>query len=139
MAGEQSLFPEWNAAEAQACFTGPCRIAHIKRINRLPWGDSWLRGGIVLVPVPVNASRLPVLLASELMAILRSEVTSISGAIGPLLVMNSLLMRFQIVRSPSGDLTGGFALLDTRLLVTPTIVDVMTLVVGCLGEERGGG
>ena len=110
---------------------------HALTVIHSPWSDAWLRGSVVLVPI--NSRGLPILLARELVAVLRSQVTSICCAIGTLLIMDGPLMRFQVAGPFSCDLTGGLALSDARLLIAATIVDTMTLVVSSLGEERGGG
>ena len=88
--------------------------------------------------VAVNALRLPILLARKLVAVLCRQAAPIRGAVCALLVMNGVLVRFQITGAPSGNLTGCLALPDTRLLIAATIINGVTLVIGGLREKRSG-
>jgi hypothetical protein len=54
-------------------------------------------------------------------------MAAIRGAIGTRLIMDGLLVRFEIASSPLGDLTGGLALPDAGLLIAAAIIDVVTL------------
>ena len=74
----------------------------------------------------------------QLVTVFRGEVASIGGTVSSFLIMNRVLMRFKVAGSLPGNLTGSLPLLDARLLIAATIVNVVTLVIGGLSEKHGG-